>query len=241
MPNSLDLIIQSLPFLLAGVLQTLKVTIISVALGCIFGLFGGMGRLSSNRFLRALSTCYVDFVRGTPLLVQLFIVYFGLPPVIQEIKAFLEISFGLGPFASTSHIPAFVAAVVACSINSGAYVSEIFRAGIQSIEKGQREAALSLGMTPRQAMRHVILPQAVRRVVPPLGNEFIAMLKDTSLLICIGYAELTRQGQLIIGTTFRPFEIWFAVAFLYLVMTLSISRLVDYTERRLGVNGHRQG
>ncbi len=238
MPTSLDLIIRSLPFLLTGVLQTLKVTLIAVSIGCILGLFGGMGRLSNNRFSRALATCYVDFVRGTPLLVQLFIVYFGLPPVIQEFKIFLETSLALGPFTSTSHIPPFVAAVAACSINSGAYVSEIFRAGIQSIEKGQQEAALSLGMTPKQAMRHIILPQAFRRVVPPLGNEFIAMLKDTSLLICIGYAELTRQGQLIIGTTFRPFEIWFAVAFLYLIMTLSISRLVDYTEKRLGINGN---
>lgn len=238
MPTSLELIIQSLPFLLTGVLQTLKVTLIAVAIGCILGLFGGMGRLSKNRFLRGLATCYVDFVRGTPLLVQLFIVYFGLPPVIQEFKIFLATSFALGPFTSTSHIPPFVAAVAACSINSGAYVSEIFRAGIQSIEKGQQEAALSLGMTPKQAMRHIILPQAFRRVIPPLGNEFIAMLKDTSLLICIGYAELTRQGQLIIGTTFRPFEIWFTVAFLYLIMTLSISRLVDYTEKRLGTNGN---
>ncbi|AFV12401.1 glutamine transport system permease protein GlnP [Thermacetogenium phaeum DSM 12270] len=236
----MDLIIRSLPFLLTGVLQTLKVTIIAVAIGCVLGLFGGMGRLSNSRFLRALATCYVDFVRGTPLLVQLFIVYFGLPQVIQEFKEFLEVSFALGPFSSTSHIPPFIAAVVACGINSGAYVSEIFRAGIQSIEKGQREAALSLGMTPKQAMRYVILPQAFRRVVPPLGNEFIAMLKDTSLLVCIGYAELTRQGQLIIGNTFRPFEIWFAVAFLYLIMTLSISRLVDFTERRLGVRGHHQ-
>ncbi len=236
----MDLIIQSLPFLLDGVLQTLKVTLIAVALGCILGLCGGMGRLSKNRFAHALATCYVDFVRGTPLLVQLFIVYFGLPPLIQQFKVFLEASFALGPFSSTSHIPPFIAAVVACSINSGAYVSEIFRAGIQSIEKGQSEAALSLGMTQSQAMRHIILPQAFRRVVPPLGNEFIAMLKDTSLLSCIGYAELTRQGQLIIGSTFRSFEIWFSVALLYLIMTLGISRLVDFTERRLGINGHHQ-
>jgi polar amino acid transport system permease protein len=236
----LDVIIKAMPFLLTGVLQTLKITLIAVSLGCILGLFGGMGRLSNNRFIRGLATCYVDFIRGTPLLVQLFIIYFGLPQVVQSFKELLEVYFSLGPFSSTSHIPPFIAAVAACSINSGAYVSEIFRAGIQSIEKGQREAALSLGMTPRQAMRYIILPQAFRRIVPPLGNEFIAMLKDTSLLICIGYAELTRQGQLIIVDTFRPFEIWFAVALLYLIMTLTISRLVDFTERRLGINGHHQ-
>lgn len=241
MPHGLNLIIQSLPFLLLGMLQTLKITMLAVGFGCIFGLLGGMGRLSSNRFFRSLATCYVDFVRGTPLLVQLFIVFFGLPPVIQQFKFLLETYLGLGPFAATSHIPPFIAAVVACSINSGAYISEIVRAGIQSIDKGQQEAALSLGMTSRQAMRYVILPQALRRIVPPLGNEFIAMLKDTSLLVCIGYAELTRHGQLIISATFRPFEIWLAVAFLYLIMTLSISRLVDYTERRLGINGNRQG
>jgi glutamine transport system permease protein len=236
----LELIIKSMPFLLTGVLQTLKITLIAVTLGCVLGLFGGMGRLSNNRFIRGLATCYVDFVRGTPLLVQLFIVYFGMPQVIQGVKGILEASFAIGPFSATSHIPPFIAAVAACSINSGAYVSEIFRAGIQSIEKGQREAALSLGMTPKQAMRHIILPQAVRRIIPPLGNEFIAMLKDTSILICIGYAELTRQGQLIISNTFRPFEIWFAVALLYLIMTLSISQLVNYTERRLGINGNHQ-
>ncbi|HBG22836.1 MAG TPA: nickel transporter [Peptococcaceae bacterium] len=236
----MDLIIKSMPFLLTGAAQTLKITLIAVTLGCILGLFGGMGRLSKNRFIRGLATCYVDFVRGTPLLVQLFIIYYGMPQVIQGVKGILEVSFALGPFSSTSHIPPFVAAVTACSLNSGAYVSEIFRSGIQSIEKGQREAALSLGMTSKQAMRHIILPQAVRRIIPPLGNEFIAMLKDTSLLICIGYAELTRQGQLIISSTFRPFEIWFAVALLYLIMTLTISRLVDVTERRLGVNGTHQ-
>lgn len=236
----MDLIIKSMPFLLTGAVQTLKITLIAVTLGCIFGLFGGMGRLSENRFIRGLATCYVDFVRGTPLLVQLFIIYYGMPQIIQSVKGILEVSFALGPFSSTSHIPPFIAAVVACSINSGAYISEIFRAGIQSIEKGQQEAALSLGMTSQQAMRHIILPQAVRRIVPPLGNEFIAMLKDTSLLICIGYAELTRQGQLIIASTFKPFEIWFAVAILYLIMTLTISQLVNYTERRLGVNGTHQ-
>lgn len=237
----MELIRQSLPYLLLGMIETLKITLIAVGLGCIFGLLGGMGRLSNNRFTRVVATCYVDFIRGTPLLVQIFLVYYGLPEVLQQTKIMLQTSFGLGPFSATSHIHPFVAAIVACSVNSGAYISEIFRAGIQSIEKGQREAAYSLGMTPRQAMRYVILPQAFRRIVPPLGNEFIAMLKDTSLLVVIGFAELTRRGQLIIAATFKPFEIWIIIAFLYMIMTFSISRLVDFTERRLGVSGHHQG
>ncbi|MGB9793300.1 MAG: amino acid ABC transporter permease [Thermacetogeniaceae bacterium] len=236
----MEAIIRTLPFFLNGALETLKITVIAVGIGAFLGLFAGMGRLSKNRVIRALATCYVDFVRGTPLLVQIFIVYFGFPQVIQEGKVFLQTHFGLGPFSETSHIPAFIAAIIACSINSGAYVAEIFRAGIQSIEKGQMEAALSLGMTPKQAMRYIILPQAFRRIVPPLGNEFIAMLKDTSLLFSIGIVELTRQGQLLNATLFQPFPIYLTVAFFYLIMTLSISRLVDYTERRLGVRGHHQ-
>lgn len=235
----MDLIIQALPFLVTGALQTLQISLIAVGLGCFFGLFAGLGRLSGNKLIRALATCYVDFIRGTPLLVQLFIIYFGLPQIITQVQNFLQSSFGIAPLLK-SGIPQFVAAAAACSINSGAYVAEIFRAGVQSIEKGQMEAALSLGMTPKQAMCYIILPQAFRRIIPPLGNEFIAMLKDTALLVTIGYVELTRQGQLIIAKTFRPFEIWLAVAFFYLIMTLSISRLVDFTERRLGVHGHHQ-
>lgn len=128
-----------------------------------------------------------------------------------------------------------MAAIIACSINSGAYVAEIFRAGIQSIEKGQMEAARSLGMTRGQAMRYVILPQAFRRVVPPLGNEFIALMKDTSILSAIGVEELVRKGQLYVAVTYQPFPIYMGIALVYLVLTLTISRWVAYTERRLGV------
>lgn len=236
----MDIIIKALPAFAFGVYQTLKITILAVGLGCLLGLIGGLGRLSGNRVLRFLATCYVDFIRGTPLLVQIFIVYFGFPQLLKELDTFVRSHMGIVLFQTSPHIEAFVAAAISCSINSGAYVAEIFRAGIQSIEKGQMEAALSLGMTPKQAMRYIILPQAFRRIVPPLGNEFIAMLKDTSLLVVIGYVELTRTGQLIIADTFRAFEVWMFVALLYLLMTLSISRLVDFTERRLGVRGHHQ-
>ena len=133
-----------------------------------------------------------------------------------------------------------VAAVIVCSINSGAYVAEIFRAGIQSIEKGQMEAARSLGMTHNQAMRYIILPQALRRVIPPLGNEFIILLKDTSILAVIGVEELTRKGQLYVAVTFDSFRTYAVVALVYLIMTFTISRFVNWSERRLGVGDHRR-
>jgi polar amino acid transport system permease protein len=136
------------------------------------------------------------------------------------------------PVITGLRIDPFVAAITACSVNSGAYVAEIFRAGIQSIDEGQMEAGRSLGMSWSQTMRYVIVPQAFKRVIPPLGNEFIALLKDSSLVSVIGFEELTRRGQLIIARTYGSLEIWFSVAVLYLVMTLTISRFVAYLERR---------
>ena len=141
-------------------------------------------------------------------------------------------SYGMPKLAENFNLPPLVAAVLACGINSGAYIAEIFRAGVQSIERGQMEAARSLGMTHGQAMRFIILPQAFKRVIPPLGNEFIAMLKDTSLLSVIGIIELTRSGQFVMAQTFAAFAVLMTVAFHYLIMTLSISRFVDYLERR---------
>ena len=127
----------------------------------------------------------------------------------------------------------FVAAITACGINSGAYIAEIFRAGIQAIDEGQMEAGRSLGMSWVQTMRYIIVPQAFKNVIPPLGNEFIALLKDSSLVSVIGFEELTRRGQLIIARTYGSLEIWITVALIYLVMTLTISRLVSYMEKRL--------
>lgn len=176
---------------------------------------------ASHDGLRMLATVYVDFTRGTPLLVQIFLIYFALPTLTGQ------------------RIDPFVAAITACSFNSGAYVAEIFRSGIQSIDKGQMEAGRSLGMSWMQTMRYIIVPQAFKRVIPPLGNEFIAMLKDSSLVSVIGFEELTRRGQLIIASTYTPFEIWLAVACIYLMMTFVISRLVDFLERRYRVNESR--
>ena len=180
----------------------------------IIGLIIGILRIGQIRVLRIIATIYADCIRGTPLLVQIFLIYFALPMI------------------SGHRVDPFLAAVTACGINSGAYVSEIIRAGIQSIDIGQMEAGRSLGLTWWQTMYHIILPQALRNILPPLGNEFIAMLKDSSLVSVIGFEELTRRGQLIIAQTYGSFEIWLTVAFLYLVMTLAISRLVSFLERR---------
>lgn len=213
-----ELIINSLPLLLMGAGVTVQITVMSVGFGLLIGMFVGIARLAKMWIVRFLATIYVDFIRGTPLLVQIFIIYFALPLIVG------------------TRIDPFIAAITACSVNSGAYVAEIFRAGIQSIDKGQMEAGRSLGMTWGQTMLYIILPQAFKRIIPPLGNEFIAMLKDSSLVSVIGFEELTRRGQLIIARTYGSFEIWVTVAVIYLVMTLTISRLVDYLERRYKID-----
>ena len=209
-----DLVVNSFPLLLVGAGVTIKITALSVALGVVVGLFVGIARISRIKLLRVLAAIYVDFFRGTPLLVQIFLVYFALPVITGQ------------------RVDPFVAAIGSCGINSGAYVAEIFRAGIQSIDKGQMEAGRSLGMTWVQTMRYIIVPQAFKRVIPPLGNEFIALLKDSSLVSVIGFEELTRRGQLIIAKTYGSLEIWLSVAVIYLAMTLTISRFVAYLERR---------
>ena len=209
-----DLVVNSFPLLLVGAGVTIKITALSVALGVVIGLFVGIARISRIKLLRVLAAIYVDCFRGTPLLVQIFLVYFALPVITGQ------------------RVDPFVAAIGSCGINSGAYVAEIFRAGIQSIDKGQMEAGRSLGMTWVQTMRYIIVPQAFKRVIPPLGNEFIALLKDSSLVSVIGFEELTRRGQLIIAKTYGSLEIWLSVAVIYLAMTLTISRFVAYLERR---------
>lgn len=231
----MEIVLNNYPRLLEGALLTLEITLFSVAIGCIIGLFMGLLKLSKIKPLRLAATAYVDFFRGTPLLVQIFIIYYGLPIAqwFRSMQAFLVANFTVPDFISSYMLPVFLSGVIACSLNSGAYIAEIFRAGVQSIEKGQTEAARSLGMTSAQAMRYVVLPQAFKRIIPPLGNEFIAMLKDTSLLSVIGMAELIRQGQLLVGHYYVAFPIYLSVAFIYLIMTFSFSRLVDYTERRL--------
>ena len=214
----MNLVVNSFPLLLIGAGVTIQITVLSTAIGFVIGLIVGVARISNLRLLRMLAEVYVEFFRGTPLLVQIFLFYFALPVITGQ------------------RIDPFIAAISACGINSGAYVAEIFRAGIQSIDEGQMEAGRSLGMTWLQTMRYIIVPQAFKRVIPPLGNEFIAMLKDSSLVSVIGFEELTRRGQLIIAKTYGSFEIWMSVAVIYLVMTLTISRFVAYLERRYRVH-----
>lgn len=204
------------PVLLEGLKLTIELTFLAVLFGCIIGLFIGLGKMSKNPLIKIPSVLYIEFFRGSPLLVQIFLLYFGLPQLLGH------------------PVNPFWCSVSVLSLNSGAYCAEIFRAGIQSIENGQMEAARSLGMTHVQAMKHVILPQAFKRVIPPLGNEFIAMMKDTSLVSVIGLAEMARKGQLIISTTYKALEIWFLVAVFYIIMTVIISEFfVNRMERRL--------
>lgn len=227
---NLRVIYNHLPMLFEGASLTVRLTTVAVSMGILIGTFTGMARLSKHVATRKFAGFYVDFIRGTPLLVQIFLVYMGVPQIVQFLGGLF-----LGRSDFTFVIPAPIAGMIALSINSGAYVAEIVRAGIQSIDKGQTEAALSLGLTNSQKMRYIILPQAFRRIIPPLGNEFIAMLKDSSLVSAIALEELVRKGQMVITRTFRPFEIWITVAIIYLIMTLLISRLVHWSEKKLKV------
>ena len=214
MDVNFDLMKNAFPLLVAGAGITIEITALSVFFGMLIGIVVALVRLSDFKILRWLGNVYVDFIRGTPLLIQIFLVYFALPSIIGH------------------RVDAFFAAISACSINSGAYVAEVFRGGIQSIDVGQMEAGRSLVMTWWQTMRYIILPQAFKRIIPPLGNEFIAMLKDSSLVSVIGFEELTRRGQLIIARTYASFEIWMAVAIIYLILTFTVARLTGLLERK---------
>ncbi len=213
-----SILVSAFPNLMKGALVTLQITIVSVALGLVLGSLIGIARLSKSLPVSWLARAYVDFFRGTPLLIQIFIIYFGIPSVIQSLG--LQFTFNR-----------FLAAVVALSLNSAAYIAEIVRAGIGSIDVGQTEAAQSLGLDGRQTMRHVIFPQAFRRMLPPLGNEFISLLKDTSLVSIIGFEELFQQGRLIVATNYQPFTVFVGVAIVYLVLTLLSSQGFSYLER----------
>ncbi|MGK7946117.1 MAG: ABC transporter permease subunit [Microcystaceae cyanobacterium] len=203
-----------------GALLTLLLTAFSVFFGMIGGSLIAFALISSSKILRTLCRIYVEFFRGTPMLVQLFIIYFGLPALFQGIG----LEWGLNRFP---------AAIIALSLNVAAYLAEIIRGGIQSIDKGQWEACQSLGMNPVQTMQEVIFPQAFRRILPPLGNEFITLIKDTSLTAVIGFVELFRQGQLIVASTYQAFEVYIVVALFYLLLTTITSAAFKYLEKRM--------
>ncbi len=202
--------------LMWGLWTTMWLSAISSVMALLIGLITGLCRVSKNLTLRWLAVIYVEFIRGTPLLVQIFIAYFFIGTVFNLNRN--------------------VAGVGALAIFAGAYVAEIVRAGIQSISKGQMEAARSLGMSIFQAMRHIILPQALKRILPPLAGQFISLIKDSSLVSVIAITDLTKSGREIITSTFATFEVWLTVAAMYLVVTSLLSQLVFYMERRLAVS-----
>ena len=212
-----DLIGASAPFLLQGAAVTLKMSLGSLVLGIVLGTIVVTVRLYGPRLLVWLAIGYIELIRGTPMLVQIFIIFFGLPQVLPI------------------EIDETTAGILAMSINSGAYVAEILRSGIQSIPKGHTEAGLSLGLSRMLVLRRIILPQAFVRVIPPLVNEAIALLKNSSLLSAIAVIELTRAGQPVASRTFRPFEMYLAVSVLYLVMTMSLSLGGRWFEARFQV------
>jgi len=210
---------QSWQSLATGALITIEVTASALGLGCVLGLLVGIGRLKpQRRVIFGICTAYLIFIRGTPLLVQLFLLFFGLP------------QFGI-------LLPAFLCGVLGLGIYSGAYISEIVRGSIQSIDAGQMEAARSLGMSYRLAMRKVILPQAFVRMIPPLGNEFIALIKNSALVSLLTIDDVMHEGEKIISVSYRSLETYLVIAFIYLILTSATSFVLRRTERSLRANG----
>jgi polar amino acid transport system permease protein len=206
---------QNLGLLLEGLLLTLRISAVSLLLSIPIGIIAGLFRVSRNKVLSFVATSYVEFVRGVPLLVILIWIYFALGRFLR--------------------LGSYWAAVIGLAVFSGAFVAEIVRAGIQAVPKGQMEAARSSGMTYLQAMRLIILPQAFRKVLPPMASQFIILVKDSSLVSVISVVDLTLVGKNLVATTMRSFEIWTFIALLYFIVTFTLSRLIRFLERRLTV------
>lgn len=208
----------SLPLLLEGAKMTLLISVLGLLGGLVIGVIAGFARVYGSWIANRIALIFIEIIRGTPIVVQVMFIYFALPMILTSVR--------IDPFA---------AAVVTIMINSGAYIAEITRGSVLSIHKGFREAGLALGLSKRGTLLHVIAPLALRRMLPPLGNQWIISIKDTSLFIVIGVAELTRSGQEIIAGNFRALEIWSAVAVIYLVITLVLSFLLRLLERKLKI------
>lgn len=209
---------ESVPMLLGGLKYTLIITAGGLFFGFILGAATGLMKLSRYKILSRIAGIYIETIRGTPLMVQVMFLYFGLP-----------LALGM-------RIPPLTASIIAISVNAGAYIAEVVRGAVQSIEKGQVEAGRSIGLNRHQTMLYIIWPQAFRRMIPPLGNQFIISLKDTSLLVVIGMGELTRTGQEIIADNFRAFEVWLTVAIIYLIITRTLSYGLSYVEKRVSIS-----
>lgn len=210
----MDLVLNNIPFLLKGAYYTLQITLVSMVFGFFIALIVAIARLRGNKLIRGLAQGYVSIIRGTPILVQIFIVYYGLP----------DYGIKFGPLT---------AAYISLSINIGAYLSETFRGAILSVSKGQTEAALALGLTPWQTMRKVVLPQAARVAIPPMGNTFIGMLKETSLVSVVTVTELLRSAQLLMAQYYVAMPFYIAIALMYWVMSMIFSNILDRIERKL--------
>ena len=209
--------------LLQSLGQTLLLTLLSLIFAFIIGLIFGLMNVSKSKILNCIGTIYVDGIRGVPLIVLAYFIYFGIPAAVKAI--------GFTDFK----LPALVAGTISLSMNAGAYMAEIFRAGIQSVDKGQMEAARSLGLSYGKSMRKVILPQAIRTMIPSIINQFIISLKDTSILSVIGFPELTKAGNIIVGNTFKALQVWGIVAVMYMVVIITLSRVAKRIERRINV------
>ena len=212
-----EVLIPYLPLFARGLFITFEVSVVAEFVGIAFGLVAGLARLSRFRALNASATAYIDFFRGVPLLVTLVWIYYGI-----------ALLFGI-------NISAFMAGVSGLGITLGAYLAEVFRAGVQAIPRGQGEAAHTLGLSTRQIMQHVILPQALRIVLPPLGNSFVGMLKDSSLVAILSVTDLMRQGMIVAADTFRAFEAYSFVAVVYYALTIVVARMITVIERRYAV------
>lgn len=210
--------IEALPTLMQGIKYTIFITISGILIGLLLGVIFGFGRISSNFIIYGLSSIYVQVLRGTPIMIQALYIYFAIPMLL---------SIEINPL---------VAGITAIALNAGAYIAEIVRGAVNSIDKGQIEAGRSLGLNQFQTMYKIVWPQAFKRMIPPLGNQFIISLKDTSLLTVIGVGELTRQGTIVVATNFRAVEIYTMVAILYLIMTLSITFILRLIEKRMDIS-----
>ncbi|GEK33290.1 amino acid ABC transporter permease [Kurthia sibirica] len=199
--------------LLEGALLTLEISAISLLLSLPIGLIFGFGRISKNKVILFLSSAYIEIMRGVPLLVLLMWIYLGLGRM-----------FDVGSFWGS---------IISLALFEGAFLAEIFRAGVQGVPKGQLEAARSAGMSQFQAMRYIILPQAIRRILPPVASQFIILIKDTSLVSTIAGVDLTLKAKNLVSSTFLPMEIWTAVATLYFIITFSLSLLIRFMEKRM--------
>jgi polar amino acid transport system permease protein len=214
-------------FVRDGLAITVELTVISFVFIIVLGLLGGLGRIAKNPVIHFIATLYVEIIRGIPLLVQLIWWYFAAPVVIQSFGSLIHFEL-----LATYRANPLVLAVVGLVVCYGAYMAEIFRAGIQSIPKGQMEASRSLGMSYMQSMIYIVLPQAIRVVLPPVGNEFIMLLKDTSLVSVVAVADLTRRGREFMAAHFNPLEVWTLIALIYLILTLVSARFIAWLEVR---------